>query len=90
MVEPARTIVVNGILVLWDRSLREDLRRHRRRHPPDPRLRRDVAEPSKRRADVIIPEGGLIRPALEVLLALSGKPHSTTNERPGSALTHSA
>jgi uridine kinase len=99
MVDPARIIVVDGILVFWDRELRErfdlkifvdtaaDIRLIRR-------LRRDVAErgrtadfvieqylstvrpaherfiePSKRHADVIIPEGGLNRPALEVLLA---------------------
>ena len=99
IVEPARIVVVDGILVLWDRTLRErfdlkifvdtaaDIRLIRR-------LRRDVAErgrtadfvieqylekvrpaherfiePSKRHADVIIPEGGLNRPALEVLLA---------------------
>jgi uridine kinase len=99
IVEPARIIVVDGILVLWDRALRErfdlkifvdtaaDVRLIRR-------LRRDIAErgrtaesiidqylatvkpsherfiePSKRYADVIIPEGGLNRPALEVLLA---------------------
>jgi uridine kinase len=99
IVEPARIIVVDGILVFWDRALRErfdlkifvdtaaDIRLIRR-------LRRDVAErgrtadfvieqylstvrpaherfiePSKRHADVIIPEGGLNRPALEVLLA---------------------
>lgn len=99
MVAPARIIVVDGILVLWDRALRErfdlkifvdtaaDIRFIRR-------LSRDVAErgrtpdfvieqylnkvrpaherfvePSKRHADVIIPEGGLNRPALEVLLA---------------------
>lgn len=99
IVEPAKIIVVDGILVLWDRQLRErfdlkifvdtaaDIRLIRR-------LRRDVAErgrtpefvieqylstvrpaherfiePSKRYADVIIPEGGLNRPALEVLLA---------------------
>jgi uridine kinase len=98
-VEPARIVVVDGILVLWDRALRErfdlkifvdtaaDIRLIRR-------LRRDVAErgrstesvidqwlttvrpaherfiePSKRYADVIIPEGGLNRPAIEVLLA---------------------
>jgi len=98
-VEPKRIVVVDGILVLWDRQLRErfdlkifvdtdaDLRVIRR-------LSRDVAErgrtvdsvikqylttvkpahdrfiePSKRHADVIIPEGGLNRPALEVLLA---------------------
>ncbi len=99
IVEPARIIVVDGILVLWDRALRErfdlkifvdtaaDVRLIRR-------LRRDIAvrgrtaesvidqylatvkpaherfiEPSKRHADVIIPEGGLNRPAIEVLLA---------------------
>jgi len=99
VVEPARIVVVDGILVLWDRTLRErfdlkifvdtaaDIRFIRR-------LRRDVAdrgrttefvieqyldkvrpaherfiEPSKRHADVIIPDGGLNRPALEVLLA---------------------
>jgi uridine kinase len=98
-VHPARIIVVEGILVLWEPSLRErfdlkvyldtdaDLRLIRR-------LRRDVTErgrtpesiieqylatvrpaheqfiePSKRYADVIIPEGGLNRPALDVLLA---------------------
>ncbi len=99
LVEPARIIVVDGILVLWDRALRErfdlkifvdtaaDVRLIRR-------LRRDLdergrsaesvidqylatvkpaherfIEPSKRYADVIIPEGGLNRPAIEVLLA---------------------
>ena len=99
MVAPARIVVVDGILVLWDRTLRErfdlkifvdtaaDIRLIRR-------LSRDVAErgrtvesvierylttvkpaherfiePSKRHADVIIPEGGLNRPAIEVLLA---------------------
>jgi uridine kinase len=99
MVAPARIIVVDGILVFWDRALRQrfdlkifvdtaaDIRLIRR-------LQRDVAErgrtpefvveqylntvrpaherfiePSKRYADVIIPEGGLNRPALEVLLA---------------------
>jgi uridine kinase len=98
-VTPARIVVVEGILVLWEPILRErfdlkifidtpaDLRLIRR-------LRRDVAErgrtpeniieqylttvrpsherfiePSKRYADVIIPEGGLNRPAIEVLLA---------------------
>ncbi|MGK0274679.1 MAG: uridine kinase [Ilumatobacter sp.] len=98
-VEPKKIVVVDGILVLWDRALRErfdlkifvdtapDIRFIRR-------LTRDVAdrgrtvesvidqyletvrpaherfiEPSKRHADVIIPEGGLNRPALEVLLA---------------------
>jgi uridine kinase len=99
IVEPARIIVVDGILVLWDRALRDrfdlkifvdtaaDVRLIRR-------LRRDIAErgrtaesvidqylatvkpaherfvePSKRYADVIIPEGGLNRPAIDVLLA---------------------
>ncbi|MDQ3739224.1 MAG: uridine kinase, partial [Actinomycetota bacterium] len=99
VVRPAAIIVVEGILVLWEPSLREhfdlkiymdtdaDVRLIRR-------LRRDVAErgrtpesiieqylatvrpsheqfvePSKRFADVIIPEGGLNRPAVDVLLA---------------------
>jgi uridine kinase len=99
VVHPARIVVVEGILVLWEQSLRErfdlkvfvdtdaDLRVIRR-------LGRDVAErgrtvhsvieqylgtvrpaheqfiePSKRYADVIIPNGGLNRPALDVLLA---------------------
>ena len=99
IVQPSRIVVVDGILVLWDRALRErfdlkifvdtaaDVRLIRR-------LRRDAAErgrsaesvidqylttvkpaherfiePSKRYADVIIPEGGLNRPALDVLLA---------------------
>ncbi|MEM9041585.1 MAG: uridine kinase [Actinomycetota bacterium] len=98
-VPPNRIVVVDGILVLYDRALRErfdlkifvdtaaDVRLIRR-------LQRDVAErgrtvesvieqylttvkpaherfiePSKRYADVIIPEGGLNRPAIEVLLA---------------------
>lgn len=98
-VGPARVVIVEGILVLWEPRLRErfdlkifvdtpaDLRIIRR-------LRRDVAErgrtpegildqylttvrpsherfiePSKRHADVIVPEGGLNRPAVEVLLA---------------------
>jgi len=98
-VTPNRIVVVDGILVLYDRALRErfdlkifvdtaaDIRLIRR-------LQRDVAErgrtpdsvieqylttvkpaherfiePSKRHADVIIPEGGLNRPALDVLLA---------------------
>ena len=106
MVDPARIIVVDGILVFWDRALRErfdlkifvdtaaDIRLIRR-------LRRDVAErgrtpdfvieqylstvrpaherfiePSKRHADVIIPEGGLNRPALEVLLAARPGDHA--------------
>jgi uridine kinase len=99
IVQAARVVVVEGILVLWEARLRErfdlkifvdtpaDLRLIRR-------LRRDVAErgrttdsileqymttvrpshelfiePSKRYADVIVPEGGLNRPAVEVLLA---------------------
>jgi len=99
VVHPARIVVVEGILVLWDAALRDrfdlkvyldteaDLRLIRR-------LERDVAErgrtvrsvidqylatvrpaheqfiePSKRYADVIIPHGGLNRPALDVLLA---------------------
>ena len=98
-VAPGRIVVVDGILVLWERTLRErfdlkifvdtaaDVRLIRR-------MRRDVAErgrtpefvieqyletvrpaherfiePSKRYADVIIPEGGLNRPAIDVLLA---------------------
>ncbi len=98
-VRPNRIVVVDGILVLYDRALRErfdlkifvdtaaDIRLIRR-------LQRDVAErgrtpdsvieqylttvkpaherfiePSKRHADVIIPEGGLNRPAIDVLLA---------------------
>ena len=99
IVEPSRIVVVDGILVLWERTLRErfdlkifvdtaaDIRLIRR-------MRRDVAErgrtpeniieqyletvrpaherfvePSKRFADVIIPEGGMNRPAIDVLLA---------------------
>ena len=98
-VPPNRIVVVDGILVLYDRALRDrfdlkifvdtaaDIRLIRR-------LERDVAErgrttesvieqylttvkpaherfiePSKRYADVIIPEGGLNRPAIDVLLA---------------------
>lgn len=96
---PGKVVVVEGILVLWERRLRErfdlkifvdapaDLRLIRR-------LTRDIAErgrtsqsvidqyletvrpaherfiePSKRYADVIVPEGGMNRPAIEVLLA---------------------
>ena len=99
IVHPAPIVVVEGILVLWEPTLRErfdlkvfvdtdaDIRLIRR-------LRRDVAErgrtrrerhravpgtvrpaheqfiePSKRYADVIVPQGGLNRPALDVLLA---------------------
>lgn len=99
LVEPARVIVVDGILVFWDKALRDrfdlkifvdtgsDIRLIRR-------IQRDVAErgrtvedvieqylatvkpaherfiePSKAYADVIIPDGGLNRPAIDVLLA---------------------
>lgn len=99
LVRSAEIVVVEGILVLWEPSLRDrfdlkiyidtdaDLRLIRR-------LERDVTtrgrtpesiieqylttvrpcheqfiEPSKRYADVIVPEGGLNRPALDVLLA---------------------
>ena len=99
MVHPTRIIVVEGILVLWEPTLRErfdlkvfvdapaDLRLIRR-------LQRDVTqrgrtpdsiieqylrtvrpahdqfiEPSKRFADVIIPEGGMNRAGIDVLLA---------------------
>ena len=98
-VHPARVVVVEGILVLWEAALRQkfdlkvfvdtdaDVRLIRR-------LKRDVAErgrsidsiveqytetvrpshlqfiePSKRYADVIIPEGGQNDAALDVLLA---------------------
>jgi len=99
VVEPAKIVVVDGILVLWESTLRSrfdlkifvdtaaDIRLIRR-------MQRDVAErgrtpefvieqylemvrpaherfvePSKRHADVIIPEGGMNRPAIDVLLA---------------------
>lgn len=99
VVYPAQIVVVEGILVLWEPTLRDrfdlkvfldteaDIRFIRR-------LQRDVAErgrsadsviaqwldtvrpaheqfiePSKRYADVVIPHGGLNRPALDVLLA---------------------
>jgi uridine kinase len=99
LVHPAPIVVVEGILVLWEPTLRErfdlkvfvdtdaDIRLIRR-------LRRDATErgrsaesvieqylttvrpaheqfiePSKRFADVIVPQGGLNRPALDVLLA---------------------
>ena len=99
IVRPAQIVVIEGILVLWEPTLRDrfdlkvfvdtdaDVRLIRR-------LRRDVAErgrtaesvieqylatvrpaheqfiePSKRFADVIVPQGGLNRPALDVLLA---------------------
>ena len=98
-VHPAPIVVVEGILVLWEPTLRDrfdlkvfvdtdaDIRLIRR-------IRRDAAErgrttesvieqylttvrpaheqfiePSKRYADVIVPQGGLNRPALDVLLA---------------------
>jgi uridine kinase len=99
MVGPAKIVMIEGILVLWEPVLRElfDLRLF---IDTDPdlrfirRLTRDVAErgrtaesvinqyldtvrpshlqfiePSKRHADVIIPEGGMNKPALDVLLA---------------------
>ncbi|MCU0259790.1 MAG: uridine kinase [Ilumatobacteraceae bacterium] len=99
LVRPNPIIVVEGILVLWEPTLRArfdlkifvdtpaDLRLIRR-------LQRDVAErgrtpdsiigqyletvrpahdrfvePSKRHADVIVPDGGMNRPAIDVLLA---------------------
>ncbi|CAN5728380.1 uridine kinase [soil metagenome] len=99
VVHPAQIVVLEGIFVLWEPTLRDrfdlkvfldtdaDLRLIRR-------LQRDVSErgrttqsvidqylatvrpaheqfiePSKRYADVIIPKGGLNRPALDVLLA---------------------
>ncbi len=99
LVAPARIVVVEGILVLYDVPLRDrfdlrvfvdtdaDIRLIRR-------LTRDVAErgrtpesivaqyldtvrpsheqfiePSKRYADVILPDGGMNEPALDVLLA---------------------
>lgn len=99
MVGPAKIVVIEGILVLYEPTLRSlfdlrlfidadsDLRFIRR-------LQRDVAqrgrtpesiieqylgtvrpshlqfiEPSKRHADVIIPEGGMNKPALDVILA---------------------
>jgi len=98
-VDPAKVIVVDGILVFWNKALRDrfdlkifvdtgaDIRLIRR-------IERDVAErgrtvddiieqylttvkpaherfiePSKVYADVIIPDGGLNRPAIDVLLA---------------------
>jgi len=98
-VPPSRIVVIEGILVLWEPTLRErfdlkvfvdapaDLRFIRR-------LQRDIAErgrstdnvvgqylstvrpsheqfiePSKRYADVIVPEGGMNQRAVDVLLA---------------------
>jgi uridine kinase len=99
MIRPARIVVVEGILVLYDKGLRDrfnlkvfvdtdaDIRFIRR-------LQRDVAErgrtpesivaqylttvrpsheqfiePSKRHADVILPDGGMNEPVLDILLA---------------------
>ncbi len=99
MIRPARIVVVEGILVLYDQALRDrfnlkvfvdtdaDIRFIRR-------LQRDVAdrgrtpesivaqylttvrpsheqfiEPSKRHADVILPDGGMNEPVLDILLA---------------------
>jgi len=110
-VHPAPIVVVEGILVLWEPTLRErfdlkvfvdtdaDIRLIRR-------LRRDAAErgrtaegvidqylttarpaheqfiePSKRYADVIVPLGGLNRPALDVLLARVEQLAQTDDER---------
>lgn len=98
-VEPQRVIVLEGILILNDRALRElmDIRifvdtdddvRFIRRLVRDIRERsrtmesvirqyletvkpmhRDFVEPSKRYADLIIPEGGENRIAIDILLA---------------------
>ncbi len=99
LVQPAPVVVVEGILVLWESTLRErfdlkvfvdtpaDLRFIRRLsrdvvergRTPDSIINQSLAtvrpshedfiEPSRAHADVIIPEGGLNRPALDVLLA---------------------
>jgi uridine kinase len=99
IVGPTRIIVVEGILVLWEPTLRErfdlkvfvdapaDLRLIRRLHRDvtergrtpesiiDQYLRtvrpahEQFIEPSKRYADVIIPEGGMNRAGIDVLLA---------------------
>lgn len=99
LVQPARIVVVEGILVLWEPTLRDrfdlkvfvdapaDLRFIRRlRRDLDERGRttdsvieqylttvrpshEQFIEPSKRHADVIIPVGGMNRPAIDVLLA---------------------
>jgi len=99
VVHPAPIVVVEGILVLWEPTLRDrfDLKvfvdtdadiRLIRRIRRDARERGRSAEsvmeqylttvrpaheqfiePSKRYADVIVPQGGLNRPALDVLLA---------------------
>ena len=100
VVTPASIVVVEGILVLWEPTLRErfdlkvfiDTARRPAVDPAAPRATSPSAgalaesiieqylttvrpsheqfiEPSKRYADVIIPEGGLNRPAIDVLLA---------------------
>ena len=99
VVRPASIVVVEGILVLWEPSLRErfdlkvfidtdaDLRLIRRLHrdviergrTTDSIIAQYLAtvrpshdqfiEPSKRHADVILPDGGFNMPALDVLLA---------------------
>ncbi len=99
IVRPAGIVVVEGILVLWEPTLRDlfDLKVFVDTEPDIRlirRIRRDAKErgrstdsvieqylttvrpaheqfiePSKRYADVIIPQGGLNRPALDVLLA---------------------
>ena len=96
---PAPVVVIEGILVLWEPTLRQrfdlkvfvdtppDLRFIRRLsrdvvergRTPDSIINQylatvrpsheDFIEPSRVHADVIIPEGGLNRPALDVLLA---------------------
>ena len=98
-VRPARIVVVEGILALWEPTLRQrfhlkifvdtpaDLRFIRRLQRDVHERERSVAtvidqylstvrpshdlfvEPSKRYADIIVPEGGMNRPAIEVLLA---------------------
>jgi uridine kinase len=100
LAHPARIVVVEGILVLWEPSLRErfDLKVYLDTEPDVRlirRLRRDIAErgrtaesvigqwletvrpaheqfiePSKRYADVIIPQGGHNRVAVDLLLTL--------------------
>ena len=76
MVAPARIVVVEGILVLYEPTLRDrfDLKVYidtiitqyldsvRPSHE-------QFIEPSKRHADVIFPQGGLNAPAIDVLLA---------------------
>lgn len=99
LTKPKPIVVIEGILVLWEPTLRatfdlkvfvdadDDLRLIRRiQRDVDERGRtvdsvierylatvrpahEQFVEPSKRYADVIIPQGGLNRPALDVLLA---------------------